>query len=1713
MMIGELSMRWHKILFICIFLGIMTGFTYPGLTEEKTEHINEMFKAELQDILTILKVDPETTSNPVNPEIQNLIRSLDEFPINDHDFFSQCADLLKTDKWKHPALHTQYKRLVRLFRQIKIQDIQPADQTPFNSSSGNYLPKQSILNILVEDFRVSESVGRSDKSYPSVAMDGQGNAIMVWRDSRKPRNDNMFLQRFDASGDPVGDNFEFNQLDQTYFYYPKVAADDEGNYVVVWRGTDNTLLGQMYDVNDNSVGDHFTISNNEGAYLGNDFFVAMNDDGRFVVTWRDKRNGNYDIYAQRFSADGTAQGSNFKVNDDTGDGGQSTPQVGIEDDGDFVIVWKDYRSDTEQSEYQINKISNTTLNWNGISFQRYSSHGAERGSNTYVCYCSGSPGLVVSPQGNFIVAYNRGGDLRFRRFNSSGVQQGDSINIAEDTYGYSINAAMDDDGNFTVMWEDNREYDTYKSYYTYARHFYTNGSSRSSEFRVLSSPGQEQDEPAIGMAPSGKFWIIWEDDRYGFTDIYAKYYSSAGATYGSEKRINDDIGSANKQDGAISADTTGNFWIVWEDNRNGNYDIYGQRYNYSGQPISNNFMISEHITDISSTYYWDQNEPDIAIDSYGNVKIVWEDYRSGDDNIYYQRYYSSGNPLGDNIALTSTLDDEHYSDPVISMNSSGAHVIVWEKINDTNSLQGIRYSSFNTTVGSIFQINDADGIPNGSFPDVAIHENDQFAVAWSDNRYGNLDIYCQMYDASGNKIGSNFLVNKDYSGESHYDPNVAYDAAGNLIVAWQDHRNGNDADIYFQRFTGSGSAIDENTKVNTDGSDQGQNDPVILIQENGFLIIWEDYRYRTEEQFDSDIFAQLFDKDWNPVGDNFQINADTSGTGQQNPRAVFGADDQSLITCWDDGRNPYQNAQIYANIFDLSDMGIKQVEAPVFSPAAGTYTTAQQITITCETDSSTIYHTTNGSDPDSNSTQYTSPVNLSTTTTLKAIAYQSGWQESDITTGLYTITGQVAAPTFSPEPGVYTSAQNVTISCSTNGATIYYTTNGTEPNQSSAAYTSPISVDASLTIKAKAYKTDWDPSETATGQYTITGQVATPGFSPAPGTYTSIQSVTITCATEGASVYYTTNGSDPTEQSTLYSDPVSINRTTTLKARAYLSQWAPSEITSGLYTIDYQGITLLHTPTSSVTAGENTTLSTTVLSDSGVSAVMLMYRQGGDRSYQSQTMTDQGSNLWSGTIDATSVDEKGLQYYFEVSDTVGNTETDPNADPATSPYSVPVSFSSLNCPNTTPAGSYRMISVPVDLDNTNAAAILPDDLGNQDPTIWRLVEDLGDSYAEYGEQSISAFEPGNGYWLITKEAETWDVGSGQSVNPDSFQMTLAPGWNQIGHPFAFSVDWVDVITTAGNVEPPVGYAGSGNNTSGYQYNRSKLEPWKGYYIKNLENYNVTIEIPPKTSSSTIQKPLLSRQLQPEEWLLTIKAQVERSADTDNVIGMLYDADEKWDIHDLSEAPPFGDYVSIAFSHEAWKLYPGNYTHDIRSVNPEGTTWKGILRTNQPYKTIRLSFQGIDLIPDNLDVWLINETQKQVINLRETKEIEMSVTQADQDYPIQIVTGPAEFIQQQDQIQNNLPRDIKLFPNYPNPFNSSTLIRFEVPEKTQVSLRIVNNVGKTVRILVKNHGYTTGRHTIAWQSLDQSGRQVSSGIYLCVLEAGSVRHIQKLILIR
>lgn len=164
--------------------------------------------------------------------------------------------------------------------------------------------------------------------------------------------------------------------------------------------------------------------------------------------------------------------------------------------------------------------------------------------------------------------------------------------------------------------------------------------------------------------------------------------------------------------------------------------------------------------------------------------------------------------------------------------------------------------------------------------------------------------------------------------------------------------------------------------------------------------------------------------------------------------------------------------------------------------------------------------------------------------------------------------GAPALPTFSLAAGKYYVAKTVELSTVTEGAKIYYTTDGTEPTKDSIAYTAPIVLEATATLKAISYNpANGKASAVAERAYEIdTTTCAAPVFSTIGKTVPANCKVTITSETEGAKIYYTTDGSEPTAASTLYTAPITVTKAQTIKAIAVMEGKTNSAAATAEYT-------------------------------------------------------------------------------------------------------------------------------------------------------------------------------------------------------------------------------------------------------------------------------------------------------------------------------------------------------------------------------------------------------------------------------------------------------------------------------------------------------------------------------------------------------------------
>jgi hypothetical protein len=257
-----------------------------------------------------------------------------------------------------------------------------------------------------------------------------------------------------------------------------------------------------------------------------------------------------------------------------------------------------------------------------------------------------------------------------------------------------------------------------------------------------------------------------------------------------------------------------------------------------------------------------------------------------------------------------------------------------------------------------------------------------------------------------------------------------------------------------------------------------------------------------------------------------------------------------------------------------------QVPPPVFLPGPGVHEEPLNLTIICNISGATIHYTQDGSEPTEQSPIYSTPLSIAKNVDIKAQAFCSKMIPSTTTHGIFEIKPKrrvVAPPVFNPPPGAYEAPLSVDISCTTDGAVIRYTEDGSEPSSKSRKYSSPFQIKckSGVELRARAFKKGMDESVVVNAKYTVNDPIpieakraSKPTICPTGGAWMVYsEPVTVSIQTQESSIRYTLDGSDPTEFSALYVGPFEIKQTTIVKARSFSNYLSPSHIVEARYQV------------------------------------------------------------------------------------------------------------------------------------------------------------------------------------------------------------------------------------------------------------------------------------------------------------------------------------------------------------------------------------------------------------------------------------------------------------------------------------------------------------------------------------------------------------------
>ena len=344
-------------------------------------------------------------------------------------------------------------------------------------------------------------------------------------------------------------------------------------------------------------------------------------------------------------------------------------------------------------------------------------------------------------------------------------------------WSYDPAVATDISGNIHVVWEDNTP-GNWEIYYKRS----TDGGLTWTTKRLTWTARYSQN-PAIAIDSSGNIHVVWQDNTSGNYEIYYKRSTDGGTTWQPPKRLT--WSSGDSENPAIAIDSSGNIHVVWEDDTHGNYEIYYKRSTDGGSTWN---------TQRLTWNYGNSVDPAIAIDSSGNIHVVWaNDQLFYDYEIYYKRSKDGGTTWQPPRRLTWNSYDTY--DPAIAIDSSGNIHVVWEYYTSYNNYE--IYYKMSTDGGSIWQPTKRItwNTSNSYDPAIAIDSSGNIHVVWHDYTPGNSEIYYKRSTDCGLTWTTQRLT---WSSGDSYDPVIAIDSSGNIHVVWYDATPGI-TEIYYKK--------------------------------------------------------------------------------------------------------------------------------------------------------------------------------------------------------------------------------------------------------------------------------------------------------------------------------------------------------------------------------------------------------------------------------------------------------------------------------------------------------------------------------------------------------------------------------------------------------------------------------------------------------------------------------------------------------------------------------------------------------------------------------------------------------------------------------------------------------------------------------------------------------------------------------------------------
>ena len=404
---------------------------------------------------------------------------------------------------------------------------------------------------------------------------------------------------------------------------------------------------------------------------------------------------------------------------------------------------------------------------------------------------------------------------------------------------------------------------------------------------------------------------------------------------------------------------------------------------------------------------------------------------------------------------------------------------------------------------------------------------------------------------------------------------------------------------------------------------------------------------------------------------------------------------------------------------------------------------------------------------------------------------------------------------------------------------------------------------------------------------------------------------------------------------------------------------------------------------------------------------------------------------------------------------------------------------------------YQLIALP---GQSNEAL---KNIFNGDPSVdWQAFWDNGTSenyMMKYDGSSTFNTNPGKGFWVTSKEDFTYTqtVPTVELNENNQASIPLHDGWNIISNPLHTDVAWSQVSSANdANLQPLWSFDGSWSQATDFVSARTG----EAFYFLNDQGLNELL-IPYEETSGKKKTEVTQTEVQ-----LITRIDGEQTSSS-----RLTFVDSEQPPANAVAPPSKFEGTSLRFKADT-KDHKSSRTsslaHIYRNKNKQEHRLKVTLSAT-PEEPVTISAEGWDSNP-GIQMALLDTDSGRKYDLSNKNEI--TIIPDNEKTSMLLVIGDTRYINEQQ--EELLPQKISINPNYPNPFNPSTTLRFSLPEQAEVHVQVYNILGQQVSTLINNETRQAGVHTITFD-----GSRRASGLYFAVFEIGDQRFVQKMTLIK